>query len=94
MLVTILIDVTDAIKVHCKGAEEIKVLLPLRPHPHVPVVINLDVNDIRAAADRAILDVFLAGSRCQVDGHDDLLAAGITDVAGFVFHGSFGSVEG
>jgi hypothetical protein len=31
-----------------------------RPHPHVAVFIDLDVNDVRAAADRAVLDVLLA----------------------------------
>src|SRR5437764_10322655 len=35
-------------------------LLTLRPHPHVTVVINLDVYDVRATADRAILGVLLA----------------------------------
>src|SRR5947209_59682 len=49
-------------------------------------VINLDVYDVRAAADRAILDVLLARPRRQVDGHDDLLAAGVADVAGLVLH--------
>src|SRR5213595_1329342 len=60
--------------------------LPFRPHPDVTVVINHDVYDVRATADRAILDVLLARPRRQVDGHDDLLAAGVADVAGLVLH--------
>src|SRR5262245_32606211 len=61
-------------------------LLPFRPHPHVAVVIHLDVDDVRATADRAILDVLLLRPRRQVDGYDDLLAAGVADVAGLVLH--------
>jgi len=33
---------------------------PFPPYPHVSILVNLDVNDVRAAADRAILDVLLA----------------------------------
>src|SRR5262249_48853998 len=63
-------------------------LLPLRPHPRVAVLVNLDVNDVRAAADGTILDVLLARPCRKVDGHDDLLAAGIAGVAGLVLHRS------
>src|SRR5262245_31619203 len=64
------------------------ILLPLRPHPHVAVLFNLDVDDVRAATDGAILDVLLARPCRQVNGHDDLLAAGIAGVAGLVLHRS------
>src|SRR5438477_4166158 len=73
-------------KVKCGSSYSGLMLLPFRPHPHVAVLVNLDVDDVRAAADRAILDVLLARPCRQVDGHDDLLAAGIAGVAGFVFH--------
>src|SRR6516165_11986089 len=63
-------------------------LLPFSPYPHITVLFNLDVDDVRAAADRAILDVLLARPCRQVDGHDDLLAAGIAGVAGLVLHRS------
>jgi hypothetical protein len=42
--------------------------------------VDLDVQRHRVAADRAILDVVLAGPGREVDGDDDLLAAGIADV--------------
>src|SRR5262249_25075391 len=62
--------------------------LPFRPHPHVAVLLNLDVDDVRAAADGAILDVLLARPCPQAEGHDDPLAAGIAGVAALVFHRS------
>src|SRR5208283_315796 len=46
-------------------------LLPFRPGPHVSILIDLDVDDVRAAADGAIFDVLLARPYRQVDGHDD-----------------------
>src|SRR6516162_10004233 len=61
-------------------------LLPLCPPPHVAVLFKLDVDDVRAAADGAILDVLLARPCRKVDGHDDLLAAGIAGVAGLILH--------
>src|SRR5262249_51967544 len=42
------------------------------------------MDEVRTAADRAILDVLLFCPRRQVDGQDDLLAAGVADVAGLV----------
>src|SRR4051794_20676126 len=44
------------------------------------------MNDVRATTHRTILDVLLLRSSRQIDRHDDLLAAGITDVAGLVLH--------
>src|SRR5438067_13891052 len=65
---------------------ERRILLPFRPYPHVSILDNLDVNDVRAAADRTILNVRLARSCRQVDGYYDLLPAGIAVVAGFILH--------
>src|SRR6516162_4296746 len=73
-------------KVKCGSSYSGLMLLPLRPHPHVAILFNLDVDDVRAAADRAILDVLLARPCRQVDGHHDLLAAAIAGVAGLVGH--------
>ena len=50
-------------------------------HPFV------DVNHAGVTADGAILDVLLIRSLSQVDGHDDFLAASVTDVTGFILHG-------
>jgi hypothetical protein len=47
--------------------------LPLRPHLHFLFFGDLDVNNIGMAADGAILDVFLARSRGQVERGDDLM---------------------
>ena len=60
--------------------------LPRRPHSDITIIVNLDVDDIRTAAHRTIFDVLLARSRRHVDGHDDLFAARIADVSGFVIH--------
>src|SRR5690349_13940142 len=80
-------------KVRCGSSYSGLMLLPSRPDPHVAVLIHLDVNDVRPAADRAILNVLLACAGRQVDGHHDLLPAGIAVVAGLVLHlyGSLGS---
>src|ERR1700677_5069865 len=61
-------------------------LLSCRPHPHVSFLVDLDMDDVRAAAHGAILDVLLPRSRRQVDGQDNLLTAGIANVTGLVFH--------
>src|SRR5439155_19849502 len=73
-------------KVKCGSSYSGSILLPFRPHPHVAVLVNLDVDHVRAAAYRAVLDVLLARPRRQVDGHHDLLPAGIALVAGLVLH--------
>src|SRR5262245_45471676 len=67
-------------KVKCASAYSGLILLPFRPHPHVAAPFNLDVDDVRAAADGAILDVLLARPCRQVDGHHNLLTAGIAEV--------------
>src|SRR5438552_1596639 len=61
------------------------ILLLLGPHPHV-AVLDLDVDEVRTTADRAILDIFLARPCRQVNGHDDLLAAGVANVARLILH--------
>jgi len=42
---------------------------------------------VRATTNGAVLAVFLAIPVAEVDGYDDLLATGLTDVAGLVVHG-------
>src|SRR5262249_50030082 len=49
-------------------------------HSHV-ALFHLDVNDVWTAADRTILDVLLALSRGEVDGHDDCFAVRIAIAA-------------
>src|SRR5437868_5824256 len=73
-------------KVKCGSSYSGLMLLPFRPCPPVAVLVNLDVDHVRAAAYRAVLDVLLARPRRQVDGDHDLLAAGIALVAGLVLH--------
>jgi hypothetical protein len=63
-----------------------RALFSLRPHSHVTVLANLDVNDVRAAAHGAVLDVLLFRTGWQVDGQNDLLAARVANVAGLVVH--------
>ena len=67
--------------------QSLLILFSLSPHPHIPILFDYDVNHIRSAADRAILDVLLRAARRQIKPDHDLLAAGIADVAGFVLHG-------
>ena len=64
----------------------VSLLLLLRPRPNLSVLVKLDVNHVGSAANGAVLDVFLDGSRRQVDGDDDFFTAPITNVACFVFH--------
>lgn len=62
------------------------ILLSLHPHLHVLVLVNLDVNDVWATANGAVLDVLLRRTCRQVDRHHDFLPAGIAVVAGLVLH--------
>jgi hypothetical protein len=48
-------------------------LLTFRPHPSVSIFVNLDVNQVRAAAHGTIFNVLLARACRNVDGHHDLL---------------------
>ena len=58
------------------------------PHPHNSVPVDLDVDDVRTAADRAILDVLLLRPRRQVKRDHDLLATSIADVGGLLLRSS------
>ena len=59
---------------------------PVGPGPNLAALIHLDMNEVRMTADRAVLCVFLAHPRRQIDRHDDFLAARIANVAGFFLH--------
>src|SRR5436190_5785188 len=61
-------------------------LLSRCPHADIAALVDLDVNHIRLATDGAVLHVLLAGAARKIDGHDDLLAAEIADVAGLLLH--------
>jgi hypothetical protein len=54
------------------------------PHPHLAIVFVLNMDDVRSAADRTILDILLSIAHRQFYGDHDILAASIADVAGFV----------
>ena len=41
------------------------------PHPHITPFVNFDVNEVGAAADGAILDVFLALAGRRIDRNDN-----------------------
>jgi hypothetical protein len=56
------------------------------PRPHFAALVDLDMNDVRMAADRAVFGIFLAHAGRQIDRHDDFLAAGSADIAGFFLH--------
>lgn len=62
-------------------------LFGFRPDTHGRIIfIDVDMDDIRAAADRAVFDILLTQTAGRVDGNDDFLAAGIADIGGFVSH--------
>lgn len=67
---------------HCRGDASLR----FRPHLGVAFVVEFDVNHVRPAADGAILDVFLTLPSRGIERNDDLFAAGIADVTGFVLH--------
>jgi len=50
----------------------------------VALLVDVDVNHVWAAANRAILNVTLVSARRNVERYDDLLAAGVADVAAFL----------
>jgi hypothetical protein len=64
---------------NCSGeTEELKLggsLLTFRPHSYLTVFADLHMNDVGMAADRAVLNIFLARPRCHVERDDNLLAA-------------------
>jgi hypothetical protein len=57
-----------------RGSGSFVVLLLFRPRPHFGGALDLNVNEVWSATDRAVLDVFLARSRRQIDRDDNLLA--------------------
>jgi hypothetical protein len=59
----------------------IVLLFPFGPHSYVATLVDFHMDDVGAAADRTILDVFLAFARRQVHRDLDLLATSIADVA-------------
>ena len=52
------------------------------------VGFDFDVHNVRAAADGAVFDVFLARSRGDVNGNDDFFAARVADVSRFRRNGA------
>ena len=64
----------------------VPVLFSFTPTAYLSVWIKLYVNEVGIAADWTILDVTLIRSAGDVNGNDDFLATGITDVASFVVH--------
>src|SRR5205809_1022386 len=65
-------------------------LLSRCPHADIAILVDFDVNQVWPATNGAVLDVLLAGAARKIDGNDDLLAAGITDVTGLVLHNCLG----
>ena len=61
-------------------------LFVLAPDLHSSNVIELDVQDVRMAANGAVFDVLLRVSGRGIDRNHNLLAAGIAHVRGFVIH--------
>jgi hypothetical protein len=55
-------------------------LFPLRPDAAVALFVNLDVDDVRAAANGAVLDVFLLAPLGRIERDDDFFAAGVADI--------------
>lgn len=68
------------------GIISIPILLRPTVADGVAFGIKLNRNDVRIAADGAILDIFLPTARRWIDLHDDFLATGIADVICFVEH--------
>jgi hypothetical protein len=69
-----------------KGSDSFVVLLPFCPYPHFAGALDLHVNEVWSATDRAVLDVLLARSRRQIDRDDNLLATRFAVVFGFLSH--------
>ncbi len=70
-----------------RGSESLVALLRLRPHPGLPTLIDLDVNDVCPTADWTVLDILLGNARRWIDGYHDCFAAGIACIARIVAHG-------
>ncbi len=63
----------------------IVILLRLSPDADF-LVEHVNVNNVRATADRTVFDEVLMAPRRRIDGDHDFFAAGIADVTGFVVH--------
>src|SRR5262249_29795324 len=68
------------------GVRLVSPSLRLRPHARAlaGVLEKLDVNDVRIAADRAVLDVLLFAAAGRIERDHDLLAAGWTHISAFI----------
>lgn len=64
--------------------------LQFRPCGRITVGVDLDMDDIRLAAHRAVLHILLLLALRNVDRHNDLFATGAAEVSRFVVHGSAG----
>jgi hypothetical protein len=60
-------------------------LFQFRPNPYM-LAINFNMYEVWPAAYRAVLNVLLACAGREVNGNNDLLAAGFTEVGGLVVH--------
>lgn len=77
-------EVGDALRIiRCNDFD---ILFAGSPYSHIAVFVDLHMNDMRMAANRAVLDVLLSCPRRQIDRHHDLLTAGFADVTTFVIH--------
>ena len=62
-------------------------LLRLRPHPSLPTLIDLDVNDVRPTADWTVLDILLGNARRCIEGYHNFFAESIAQIARIAAHG-------
>ncbi len=69
-----------------RGSESLVALLRLRPHPGLPSVVKLDVDDVRPTADWTVLDILLGNARRCIDGYHDFFAAAIAHIARIAPH--------
>jgi hypothetical protein len=63
----------------------VSILFSRSPHSYLAVFIDFDVNHTGVAANWTVLDVLLLTAFRKIDGHDDLFATGIANVARFAF---------
>lgn len=65
-------------------------LFPFRPHAGFAFVEELDMNDVRATADRAVFDVRLLVTCGPIEWNDNFFSTLIADVLAFLVHISAG----
>ncbi len=63
-------------------------LFRLRPHPGLPTLIDLDVNDVRPTADGTVFNILLGRARRCIDAYHNFFAAGIAHIARIAAHGN------